>query len=221
MIGKSASTPMMLAGFVAAAFFLIARAIVQKNIFPKLTGNLSASLLRLIVERFFNLAVLCVVLGFSGFFLGKVIPEPKGHKFAAPTTNMIKVYFEGGWSIDLLPQPEMKNVNIRLKVIPQADGFTPISDQATLVIWVPSTGIEERYPIRVDSTPEGIPPVLKSYLAASTLLPRTDFQRLITATPPALAVMELTYDPDVSRNGIKFFSDRFEFSDRTIDEQSK
>jgi len=61
----------MLAGFVSAAFFLIARMIVQKNIFPKLTNSVSARLLRHVIDRFFWLALIGMMLGFVGFVIGR------------------------------------------------------------------------------------------------------------------------------------------------------
>lgn len=70
-ISTKLSTPLMLAGFVAAAFFLIARIILQKNIFPKLTNSVSASLLRHVIDRFFWLALIGMMLGFFGFVIGR------------------------------------------------------------------------------------------------------------------------------------------------------
>lgn len=220
-IGANISTPMMLAGFVAAAFFLVARLIIQKNIFPALTRALSASIIRLIIERFFWLAMVGMVLGFAGFVLGKVIPEPTGHKFSPPTPDMIKLSVESGWSIDLAPQPDKKNVVIRIKIIPRTNGFTPLSNKAVLVVTDEVGNKMVRFPMSLDVEPEGIPPQIKSYLAVDGLLPREEFFRLVEHNPPVNAYVEIEYDKDVNAAGMQFRTGEFEFSRRVIEEQTK
>lgn len=77
-IGGSVSTPLMLAGFLVAAFFLILRQILKKGIFPSLTTNLSAEILKLIIERLFTLAMMALVLGFLGFALTIFVRSSNG-----------------------------------------------------------------------------------------------------------------------------------------------
>jgi hypothetical protein len=72
-IASKVSTPLGLAGIIAASLFLIAREILKKNIFPALTKNLSSDIIRLLIERFFVLALVSVVLGFLGFALSLII----------------------------------------------------------------------------------------------------------------------------------------------------
>ena len=76
-IATNVSTPLMVAGFLSAAFFLILRRIVGKDIFPRLTRALSVELLRLIVDRLFILSLIALVLGFLGFALTLVYSNPQ------------------------------------------------------------------------------------------------------------------------------------------------
>jgi len=66
-IATNVSTPLMLAGFLAGVFFLILRQILKKNLFPVLTRQLSADIIKLIIDRLFTLALVALVLGFVGF----------------------------------------------------------------------------------------------------------------------------------------------------------
>jgi hypothetical protein len=61
------STPLALAGFIAAAFFLLCRQIIAREIFPALTKRDSHGLLSLIVNRLFSLSLVAMLLGFVGF----------------------------------------------------------------------------------------------------------------------------------------------------------
>jgi len=76
-IAANISTPLMLAGFIAAAFFLIIRQILKMKLFPKLNRLLAAAIIKLIIERLFILALVAMILGFVGFVLTVVaIPLP-------------------------------------------------------------------------------------------------------------------------------------------------
>lgn len=66
------STPLALAGFFATAFFLIVRAIIAKNIFPTLTKQLSGDIIKQIIDRFFILSLVAMVLGFVGFVVTRM-----------------------------------------------------------------------------------------------------------------------------------------------------
>ena len=68
-IATNVSTPLMVAGFLAGAFFLILRQILRKDLFPALTRQLSVDIIKLIIERLFTLALVALVLGFAGFVL--------------------------------------------------------------------------------------------------------------------------------------------------------
>lgn len=73
-IASRISTPLMLAGFLAGAFFLIAQQIIAKNIFPKLTKQLAGTIIVLIINRLFVLALVAMLLGFAGFVLVTLNP---------------------------------------------------------------------------------------------------------------------------------------------------
>ena len=66
-IASRISTPLALAGLIATAFFYVARQIISKKIFPKLTAGLSTRIIELIINRFFALSVVGLILGFLGF----------------------------------------------------------------------------------------------------------------------------------------------------------
>ncbi len=60
---------LMIAGFLSGAFFLILRQILKKEFFPSLSRQLSADIIKLIIERLFTLALIAIVFGFAGFVL--------------------------------------------------------------------------------------------------------------------------------------------------------
>ena len=90
-IGTKISTPMMLSGFVSATFFLVARLILQKNIFPKLTQAVSGKIVHLLIDRFFWLALIGMLLGFGGFVIERLPQEPVDHPNTqkTPTANTV------------------------------------------------------------------------------------------------------------------------------------
>jgi len=69
------SNPLFLAGFFAAAFFYTVRQIVSRNIFPKLTAQLSSDVLKLIIVCLFVLSLVAMLLGFCGFVLVQFRPQ--------------------------------------------------------------------------------------------------------------------------------------------------
>jgi hypothetical protein len=71
---SSLSTPLALAGFFAALFFIIVRQLIARNIFPVLTKQLSTDIFKLIINRFFVLSLVAMILGFIGFLLKYVAP---------------------------------------------------------------------------------------------------------------------------------------------------
>jgi predicted PurR-regulated permease PerM len=66
-IATHISTPLMLAGFLAAAFFLIARQLLAKNFFSKLTADSSAGIIKQVISALFVLSLVAMVLGFVGY----------------------------------------------------------------------------------------------------------------------------------------------------------
>ena len=77
-IASSASTPLALSGFFAAAVFLILRQIIAKNIFPKLTSSLGAEVIVLVINRIFVLALVAMILGSVGYALTRLAPAAAG-----------------------------------------------------------------------------------------------------------------------------------------------
>jgi hypothetical protein len=73
-IATRISTPLALAGFIAAVLFLLFRQILSLDIFPKLTKALSENLLLLLINRLFALSITAMVLGFMGFALSILLP---------------------------------------------------------------------------------------------------------------------------------------------------
>ncbi len=87
-IATNVSTPLMIAGFLAGSFFLILRQILKKQIFPSLTKQLSADIIKLIIERLFTLSLIALVLGFAGFV---VSIYANNQPTVEPVINKIKI----------------------------------------------------------------------------------------------------------------------------------
>lgn len=68
-VATHVSTPLMLAGFLAAAFFLILGQILQTELFPTSVRQLLADVIKLIIERPFVFASVVLILGLAGFVL--------------------------------------------------------------------------------------------------------------------------------------------------------
>lgn len=216
--GSNISSLTGIAGFVIAAFFLIARQLLKKNIFPRLTRDLSVEIINKLIDRFFWLSVLSIALGFIGFMWSITVSVNNQHSYSPPEVGMIKPVIESGSSINLAPEPNMKNVVFYLKIIPKADGYTPISSYAKLVF--DSDTLVERWEkqITLDINPEGFRPKVKSYLVVDTLLPRDKYLELIDASSNTRVKVVLGYDPDIDDTDIKFTSPWFNFNRQTIEE---
>jgi hypothetical protein len=69
-IASKVSTPLALAGFLAACFFLILRQVLKThNLFPRLEQERGYATIVLIIERLFLLALVALVLGFAGYIV--------------------------------------------------------------------------------------------------------------------------------------------------------
>jgi hypothetical protein len=68
-IATQISTPLALAGFLAAAFFLIVRLILKKNIEAQIRPSEAALIVRQIIDRLFVLSLVAMVFGFAGWML--------------------------------------------------------------------------------------------------------------------------------------------------------
>jgi hypothetical protein len=76
-IASRVSTPLGLAGVIAAFLYVILRAIIALNIFPKLTTALAGTVVLTIINRLFVLALVATVLGFFGFVIQTVAAPAK------------------------------------------------------------------------------------------------------------------------------------------------
>ena len=74
VIASNLATPLALGGFLAAAFFLLAKQVIAKNIFPILTKKLSTEVIKLIIHYIFILFLLSMILGFIGYVI-PLLPE--------------------------------------------------------------------------------------------------------------------------------------------------
>lgn len=90
-IATNVSTPLMVAGFLAAALFLILRQILKMDIFPGLNRQLGAEIIRLIIDRLFVLALVALVLGFAGFTLTVFAGTPEANPKATLRSNIAEV----------------------------------------------------------------------------------------------------------------------------------
>ena len=127
-IATKISTPLVLAGFLAAAFFLIVKLLIEKNVFPKLTHRLSSAIIKLIINRFFVLSLFAMILGFSGFVINQfhygvyhvrvTVLDPRGLPLEdASVWSSIggepkKV--AGGWQFDIPADSKPKNGKLTL-----------------------------------------------------------------------------------------------------------
>jgi len=91
-IASRISTPLALAGFLVAAFFLIVRAIIVKNIFPTLTRQLSGDIIKLIIDRLFILSLVAMVLGFVGFVVTRMAADTVNDSRTVHARSLLVAY---------------------------------------------------------------------------------------------------------------------------------
>jgi len=72
-IAVNIATPLALAGLLCAAFFLILKQIINKNLFPILTKQLSSKIIIIVINRLFILSLIAMILGFIGYILPMII----------------------------------------------------------------------------------------------------------------------------------------------------
>lgn len=71
------STPLALAGIIATAFFFIAKQILEKNIFPKLSEALGGAIIMAIIDKLFMLAMVAACLGVAAYIIKLFVDRPK------------------------------------------------------------------------------------------------------------------------------------------------
>lgn len=223
-IATNISTPLMLAGFFAAAFFFIIRQIIKANIFPQLARHFAGDIIKIIVERFFVLALIAMILGFAGYIIEKLNPaqpaaeNPKEH-YEFPANELIKIRLQDITAVDLLPKPESKNVTISLKTVPKSKTkYVPLKAKGQLII-IDSTGAETAYIFDANLDDEGVKPQVTSYIILDGLIPRQLYEQIILRNN-FKAKCTVYYDSDVIPTQQEFTTPVFSFDKNTINDLS-
>jgi hypothetical protein len=224
-IATNISTPLMLAGFFAAAFFFIARQIINANIFPKLTKQLSSDIIKIIIQRLFVLALIAMILGFLAYIFGQlksVSPPSETMKeyYEWPSDDLLSLYLQDINAIDLTPKPETKNLTFRFKVIPKSkDKYVPIKTKGELII-IDSAGNQKNYWFDVNSDDNGIKPQVISYIFMDGLIPRQDYEKIINSNT-FKGKCVFYYDDDIVPTEQKFVSTIFPLNKTVIEDFSR
>jgi hypothetical protein len=210
-IATNISTPLMLAGFFAAAFFFIARQVIKANIFPQLTKQLSGDIIKLIIHRLFILALIAMILGFTGYVIGQFNPmknvstEVKEH-YAEPSDDLIKLILSEISAINFAPKPEVKNLTLNFKVIPKSkDKFVPLKTKGDFIV-IDSTGREKKYAFDVNFDDEGIKPQVISTLILDGYLPKSEYQAILRSNNYTARCV-VYYDSDIMPTKVKYKTD--------------
>ncbi|MGH8655574.1 MAG: hypothetical protein ACREYE_26890 [Gammaproteobacteria bacterium] len=74
-LASKVSTPLALGGLVAASVFIIFREIIARN--PGLTAAIGGAILLNIISKLFVLALVAMILGFTGYVVNIVAQQPK------------------------------------------------------------------------------------------------------------------------------------------------
>jgi len=219
-LATNISTPLMLAGFIAAAFFFMVRQIIKANIFPQLTRQLSGDIIKIIIDRLFILALVAMIFGFIGYLWStfneraRVSAEVREH-YEMPAKDLIRLKLIEINAIDLGPRPDSKNIMIRFKVIPKSkDKFVPLKETADIFIY-DSLGNASHFSFDVSMDDEGIRPQVASTLTLDGLIPRTFYDQIIESNNYK-AKCELYYDPDVVPTDVSFITNVFELNSKII-----
>ena len=224
-IATNISTPLMLAGFFAAAFFFIARQIIKAKIFPQLSKQLSGDIIKNIIQKLFILSLTAMILGFVGYIYGQYRQTPsisnniKDH-YEKPSDDLIKLILQDISAINLLPKPDTKNLTFSFKVIPKSkDKFVPLKTTGDLVI-IDSIGNEATYSFNANFDDEGIKPQVSSQLILDGLVPKQLYEKLISSNSYKAKCI-FYYDNDIIPGNTKFISETFRLNRKSIVDQSE
>jgi hypothetical protein len=219
-IATGISTPLMLAGFIAASLLLIARQIIKSNLFTQVSQTASGNLIKHLIDRFFVLAILSMVLGFSGYVIEFFKPDAllksaSGVVFDSPNFSSLKLSFEDGDAWDIAPFPDKKNVILRLKAVPASkDKSIPISLKAKLFIKTNSG--QEEYKVDTSLDENGIPPTIITRFGIDSLIPKDRFDSYMKNPKEAKAQIKIQYDNDIVPTDLWFSTEWFDFNSQTI-----
>ncbi len=207
-IATNISTPLMLAGFFAAAFFFIARQVVKANIFPQLTKQLSGDIIKLIIHRLFILALIAMILGFIGYIVGQFNPlnnvstEVKEH-YAEPSDDLIRLSLNEISAINFAPKPDVKNLTLNFKVIPKSkDKFVPLKAKGDFII-IDTTGQEKTYVFDVNFDEEGIKPQIISTIVLDGFVPKKEYEAILQSSNFKARCI-IYYDSDIMPTKVKY-----------------
>lgn len=224
-IATDVSTPLMLAGFLAAAFFLIARQVIKANIFPQLTGQLSSDIIKIIIERLFILALIATILGFIGYIVGLLNPRQlvsevvKDH-YEMPDDGLLVFRLEEMLAINFAPKPDLKNLTIRFKVIPRSkDKFVPLKTKGDLIV-IDTMGGKKTYQFDVNMEEEGVKPQVVSFIHLDGFIPKGDYEKIIRSRS-FKAKCVFYYDSDIVPTDLHFETDVFDFDENGVRELSE
>jgi hypothetical protein len=132
-IATKVATPLSLGGFIAAAFFFVVRQIIAKNIFPTLSQGQGGVILLVVIDKFFILALVALVLGFLGYVIQQFKPTPPLP--APPLKQSIVLSIPTGWTFE---QAVRGIVEVSQLGRAQFDGF----EAADLTVKLPATNID-------------------------------------------------------------------------------
>jgi len=138
-IATKLSTPLALAGFLAAIFFFITKRIIEKKFFPTLSKNLSSDIIKLIFHYMFILSLTAMILGFISYFI-PIIYSPQDKKIV----NVNEDKSEYKPTIVLMDSPLQNVVYDRTNVMEgrtNADEISEILDDLNVHILKETTNI--------------------------------------------------------------------------------
>jgi hypothetical protein len=99
-------TPLVLGGIAVACFFFILRIIIQKNLIPQVSKTHSFNLIILIINRFFILALIAILLGFIGYVIPLFISSSRNNEGVFSIDDMSKFSDKGPTSASDIVQLE-------------------------------------------------------------------------------------------------------------------
>ena len=99
------ATPIALAGFLAASFFLLMRTLIRKDIFPQLHTGHAKEIIEKIIDRFFILSLVAMVLGFAGYITAMIF-KPLSNPSPSDTLHQGKRDSSPVFLDDSEPQPQ-------------------------------------------------------------------------------------------------------------------
>ncbi len=224
-IATNISTPLMLAGFFAAAFFFIARQVIKANIFPQLTKQLSGDIIKLIIHRLFILALIAMILGFTGYVIGQFNPvknvstEVKEH-YAEPADDLIRLSLNEISAINFASKPDIKNITLNFKVVPKSkDRFVPLKNKGDFII-IDSTGQKKKYAFDVNFDDEGIKPQTTSTIILDGFIPKNEYEAILKSNNYKARCV-VYYDSDVIPTKVKYKADSITFNRTSIKDLSE